>query len=80
LKNLSECGIIKMKAGDKMNSILINFNKKMDINKVYDQLKKLYPDTDIIKYNDEFGDLLLASESSLDFWNNDVDDEVWNNA
>jgi hypothetical protein len=20
-----------------------------------------------------------ASESSLDFWNNDVDDEVWNN-
>jgi hypothetical protein len=24
-------------------------------------------------------DLTKASESSLDFWNNDVDDEVWNN-
>ncbi|PWA11948.1 DUF2281 domain-containing protein [Pueribacillus theae] len=23
-------------------------------------------------------DLSKASESSLDFWNNDVDDEVWN--
>lgn len=26
-----------------------------------------------------FKDLELASESSLDFWNNDIDDEVWNN-
>ncbi|WML24086.1 DUF2281 domain-containing protein [Neobacillus sp. OS1-33] len=25
-------------------------------------------------------DLTKASESSLDFWNNDIDDEVWNNA
>lgn len=24
-------------------------------------------------------DLTKASESSLDFWNNDIDDEVWNN-
>ena len=24
-------------------------------------------------------DLTEASESSLDFWDNDVDDEVWNN-
>ena len=24
-------------------------------------------------------DLTKASESSLDFWDNDVDDEVWNN-
>ena len=63
-----------------MDSILINFKNKTDINKIYEQLKKLYPDTDIIKYNDEFADLLLASESSLDFWNNDIDDEVWNNA
>ena len=63
-----------------MNSILMNFDKKIDINKVYNQLKKLYPDTDIIKYQDEFSDLLLASESSLDFWDNDIDDEVWNNA
>ncbi|MCT2534723.1 DUF2281 domain-containing protein [Aquibacillus koreensis] len=25
-----------------------------------------------------FEDLTKASESSLDFWNNDIDDEVWN--
>jgi hypothetical protein len=24
-------------------------------------------------------DLTKASESSLDFWGNDIDDEVWNN-
>ncbi|WP_106495930.1 DUF2281 domain-containing protein [Lentibacillus sp. Marseille-P4043] len=24
-------------------------------------------------------DLKKTSESSLDFWNNDIDDEVWNN-
>jgi hypothetical protein len=24
-------------------------------------------------------DLTKASESSLNFWNNDIDDEVWNN-
>lgn len=24
-------------------------------------------------------DLLKASETSLDFWDNDIDDEVWNN-
>lgn len=24
-------------------------------------------------------DLLVASESSLDFWDNPVDDEIWNN-
>lgn len=27
-----------------------------------------------------FDALLAASESSLDFWNNPVDDEVWNDA
>ncbi|MCY6483816.1 DUF2281 domain-containing protein [Clostridium aestuarii] len=25
-----------------------------------------------------YKDLQKASESSLDFWNNDIDDEVWN--
>ncbi|MDD2402264.1 MAG: DUF2281 domain-containing protein [Clostridia bacterium] len=28
---------------------------------------------------DNFQDLMKASESSLDFWNNSKDDEVWNN-
>ena len=32
------------------------------------------------KVNQVFKDLELASESSLDFWDNDIDDEVWNNA
>jgi len=27
-----------------------------------------------------FGGLLKASESSLDFWNNPIDDEIWNDA
>ena len=26
-----------------------------------------------------FKDLQKASESSTEFWNNDIDDEVWNN-
>jgi hypothetical protein len=29
---------------------------------------------------DDFSDLVLAAQSSLDFWNNPIDDEVWNNA
>lgn len=30
------------------------------------------------KEKEIYKDLELASESSLDFWNNDIDDEVWN--
>lgn len=30
------------------------------------------------KDNQVFKDLELASESSIDFWNNDIDDEAWN--
>jgi hypothetical protein len=29
---------------------------------------------------DDFSDLVLAAQSSLDFWDNSIDDEVWNNA
>ena len=29
--------------------------------------------------NQIFKDLISASESSIDFWDNDIDDEVWNN-
>ena len=32
-----------------------------------------------LKHKKEFKELEKASESSLDFWNNDIDDEVWNN-
>lgn len=31
------------------------------------------------KEKEIFKELEMASESSLDFWNNDLDDEVWNN-
>lgn len=31
------------------------------------------------KNNQLFKDLICASESSIDFWDNDIDDEVWNN-
>lgn len=30
--------------------------------------------------NSMLKDLSQAAESSLDFWNNDIDDEVWNDA
>lgn len=29
---------------------------------------------------EEFGNLLMASESSLDFWDNPIDDDIWNDA
>ena len=31
------------------------------------------------KDNGIFKDLVSVTESSIDFWNNDIDDEVWNN-
>lgn len=29
---------------------------------------------------EDCSDLVVASESSLDFWNNPIDDETWNEA
>jgi hypothetical protein len=29
---------------------------------------------------EEFEDLLMASERGLDFWDNSIDDEIWNDA
>jgi hypothetical protein len=34
----------------------------------------------VIQADDTFDDLLMAAESSLDFWDNPWDDEDWNNA
>ncbi len=34
----------------------------------------------IISGEDEFFDLVNASGSSLGFWENEVDDEIWNSA
>jgi len=45
------------------------------------ELAKVLDFAEFIKDKEEkkkFKDFTKASESSLDFWNNDVDDEVWN--
>lgn len=34
----------------------------------------------IIIMEEEFSDLVEASETSLGFWDNEVDDEIWNEA
>jgi hypothetical protein len=34
----------------------------------------------VIESGDTFNDLLVASESSMDFWNNPLDDKDWNDA
>ncbi len=34
----------------------------------------------VLEAGETFSDLLKAAESSLDFWNNSMDDEDWNNA
>lgn len=31
----------------------------------------------LVEEEEEFEDLLMASESSLDFWDNSIDDEIW---
>jgi hypothetical protein len=33
-----------------------------------------------INFEDEFDDLLESSSESIEFWNNDIDDKIWNNA
>lgn len=34
----------------------------------------------LLPIEDDMTDLTQASESALDFWNNDIDDRVWNDA
>ena len=34
----------------------------------------------ILPLKENFEDLLIASQSSLGFWDNPIDDEIWNNA
>lgn len=33
-----------------------------------------------INFDDEFEDMTSISSESLDFWNNEIDDKIWNNA
>jgi hypothetical protein len=34
----------------------------------------------VLEAGESFSDLMTATESTLDFWNNPLDDEDWNNA
>jgi hypothetical protein len=34
----------------------------------------------VLPLDDSLSDLSRASESALDFWQNDIDDQVWNDA
>lgn len=70
-----------MKGGVSMNTakqILLKLLEEMSENEVGEVI-------DFIGYlkqkrdNEIYKDLEKASESSLDFWNNEIDDEVWNN-
>jgi hypothetical protein len=64
--------------------MLMNTAKKL----LFDLIKDI-PDDDIMEIIDFitflkmkhdkkiFNDLIKSSESSIDFWDNDIDDEVW---
>ncbi|MGR3179491.1 MAG: DUF2281 domain-containing protein [Candidatus Anammoxibacter sp.] len=43
-------------------------------------LNKLKEIDEVKVINDESADMLETSSSSLEFWNNEIDDKVWNNA
>ncbi len=34
----------------------------------------------VVEAGESFSDLMVAAESSLEFWDNSLDDEDWNNA
>ena len=34
----------------------------------------------LLESNGEFRDLIKTSQTSTDFWNNNIDDETWNDA
>ncbi len=60
---------------------------KQTLLKLIDEIpeNQIYKIIDFIRYlrvkneGDMFKELGEASESSMDFWDNDIDDEVWNN-
>lgn len=55
-------------------NIIIN---QKEFKEILDKIKQI---ENVKLINSEFDDLLYNSNSSIDFWNNDIDDEVWNNA
>ena len=68
-------GSVVMNTAKKILLKLIDEIPENQIPEVFDFINFLKAKKD----NQVFKDLELASESSMDFWNNDIDDEVWNN-
>ena len=56
------------------NSVVIT---KDEFEKIVENLEK---NEKVIIESNEFKDLEEASSSSLNFWNNETDDKVWNDA
>lgn len=74
LNRINESGVIMNTVKDILYGLIEELPDK-DIPDVIDfvQYLKLKREKELFK------DLQKASESSLKFWNNDIDDEVWNN-
>ena len=64
-----------MSAVKKILYELIEDMPEKDISEVIDYVQFIK----LKKEKESADELLYCSESSLDFWNNDIDDEVWNN-
>ena len=62
-------------AQEKLFGIIDNLSDK-DLSEVIDFIEYLK----LKKENQLYKDLQHVSESSMDFWDNDIDDEAWNNA
>lgn len=56
------------------NKILIHEDEFAEL------LKEAKKSNDVYVETDDFQDLIEASVSGMDFWNNEIDDKVWNNA
>ena len=59
--------------------VKIGEDGKIDLPEL-EKLKGRRAEIIIFPLGESFEDLLIASESSLDFWDNPIDDEIWNNA
>ena len=59
--------------------VKIGENGKIDLPEL-GKLKGRRAEIIILPLEESFEDLLMASQSSLGFWDNPIDDEIWNNA
>jgi hypothetical protein len=68
-------GSVNMNTAKKILLKLIDEIPESQIPEVIDYISFLKTKKD----NQIFKDLELASKSSMDFWDNEIDDQVWNN-